>query len=317
MCVPTITLIMLTYNRELCVSRAIDSVLTQTYRDFEFVIVDNGSSDRSGVIADKYAERDERIRVIHRERGNIGSGRNVGLDAARGESIAFIDDDDWCEPDFLEFLHGIMVEYSADVTICGALKWENGVSLPVGAEDKLLVMDAEEAIIEMLWRKHYNNGFPTKLFKREMFGGVRFQETGLYDDIHVMYKVLANANKVLSYSLPKYNVTRHNNNNSMATTKHGQITTEYLNDYRAVYRTRSQWLCERFPENVAYWRYFDWSFQISMIEKIIRYHLLDCEAHLGEMRRELAAHKDEFMRSPYILDFEKEWMERHVLSQQI
>ena len=106
-----ISVIMLTYNREELVGRAIDCILAQTYRDFEFIIVDNGSSDRSGAIADEYAAKDSRIRVIHRERGNIGSGRNAGLDAAKGEYIAFIDDDDWTEPDFLEFLYNLLVEY--------------------------------------------------------------------------------------------------------------------------------------------------------------------------------------------------------------
>ena len=80
-----ISIIMLTYNREKFVSRAIDSMLAQTFGEFEYIIVDNGSSDRSGAIADEYEARDSRIKVIHRERGNIGSGRNAGLDAARVE----------------------------------------------------------------------------------------------------------------------------------------------------------------------------------------------------------------------------------------
>ena len=80
-----ISVIMLTYNRERLVPRAIESILNQTYQDFEFLIVDNGSTDKSGKIADTYARQDTRIRVIHRERGNIGAGRNTGLDTARGE----------------------------------------------------------------------------------------------------------------------------------------------------------------------------------------------------------------------------------------
>ena len=71
-----ISVMMLTYNREALVGRAIESILNQTHRDFEFIIVDNGSADRSGEIADAYAAQDARIRVIHRERGNIGAGRN-------------------------------------------------------------------------------------------------------------------------------------------------------------------------------------------------------------------------------------------------
>ena len=110
-----ISVIMLTYNREALVPRAIESILKQTYRAFEYIIVDNGSADRSGQIADEYAARDNRIRVIHRQRGNIGAGRNTGLDAAKGEYITFIDDDDWAEPDFLEFLLNLLEETKADV----------------------------------------------------------------------------------------------------------------------------------------------------------------------------------------------------------
>ena len=102
---PKISVIMLTYNRENLVSRAIESILNQTENDFEFVIIDNGSSDNSGKIADEYAKNDSRIKVIHREKGNIGSGRNTGLDAVNGEYVTFIDDDDWAESDFLEFLY--------------------------------------------------------------------------------------------------------------------------------------------------------------------------------------------------------------------
>jgi glycosyltransferase involved in cell wall biosynthesis len=309
---PVITVIMLTYNRESLVSRAIDSVLGQTFHDFEFIIVDNGSTDHSGVIADGYAARDGRIRVIHRGRGNIGSGRNTGMDAARGEYIAFIDDDDWCEPDFLAFLYSLATENGADVAICGATKWEGGASSPVGVPDKLIAMDAVTAIIELLWRKRYNNGFPTKLFRRSSSGETRFPETGRYDDIYLMYKIFANADTVVSYGLPKYNVLRHDHNNSAATTRHGMITAAYLDDYRSVYRERADWLCGRFPANADYWRYFDWSFQISMIEKIVKYKLPDCAAHLSDMRRELVEHRDEFVSSPYILDFEKEWMARYL-----
>ena len=148
-----ISVIMLVYNREALIPRAIESILGQTFRDFEFIIVDNGSADRSGQIADEYAARDGRIRVIHRERGNIGAGRNTGLDAARGEYIAFIDDDDWAEPDFLEFLSRLAEENRADVAICGAAD---------KIFDEKKIMTAEEARIELMWRKKYNMALDRK-----------------------------------------------------------------------------------------------------------------------------------------------------------
>ncbi len=79
----TVSVLMLTYNRETMVSRAIESILHQTFQDFEFIIVDNGSTDKSGAIVDEYAAQDNRIRVIHRKRGNIGAGRNTALDSAQ------------------------------------------------------------------------------------------------------------------------------------------------------------------------------------------------------------------------------------------
>ena len=307
-----ISVIMLTYNREHFVSRAIESILAQTFHDFEFIIINNGSKDRSGVIADEYAKKDCRIRVIHRERGNIGSGRNAGLDASRGEWVTFIDDDDFCEPDFLEFLYKLAMDNSANIAICGAKKWENDTHSLVGIADNPLVMSPETAIIELLLRKRYNNGFPTKLLSRNLFEQLRFPNEGLYDDIHLMYKVIAGADKIVSYGLPKYNVVRHENNNSSATTSYGMITAQYLNDYLDVYRNRANWLNEKFPNNTGYWNYFNWSFQISMINKIDCYNLSDCKVYFTEMQNELSKHYKEFLNSPYILDFERKWLLEYV-----
>lgn len=306
-----ISIIMLTYNRELIVGRAIESVLRQTYQDFEFIIVDNGSTDRSGQIADEYAEKYGCISVIHQERGSIGSGRNAGLSKAKGEYIAFIDDDDWCEPDFLEFLFNLAVENDADVAICGAEKNEHGTIQQVGISEKV-VLDAESAIVDLMWRKRFNNGFPTKLFSRSLFDGLCFPDRGQYDDIHLMYKVLADAKRIVSYGLPKYHVSRHNNNNSVATTKDGMITPEYLDEYRYAYRERTLWLLKRFPNKAAIWRYFDWSFQLSMVNKIISNNLLNCKPHLEEMLMDLRANYHEFYNCPWIMDFEKEWCKRYL-----
>lgn len=299
-----ISVIMLTYNREELVGRAIECILAQTYTDYEFIIVDNGSSDRSGAIADEYAANDSRIRVIHRERGNIGSGRNAGLDAAKGEYIAFIDDDDWTEPDFLEFLHNLLVEYGADVSICGA-------------EDKVFdekkVMTPEEALIELMWRKKYNMAFPTKMFRRELMETMRFPEDGAYDDIALMYRLLAEADKGVAYhGLPKYTFYRHPGNNSAWTTNHSLLNAETLDEYLGAYRTRTVWLSEKFPDSAASFQYFEWSFMISMVEKIHRLELKGCEKLLAYMTEVLTENREAFLNAPEILEFEKKWMDQYV-----
>ncbi|MDR2089687.1 MAG: glycosyltransferase [Clostridiales Family XIII bacterium] len=300
---PKISAAMLTYNREQLVGEAIESVLAQTFRDFEFIIIDNGSGDRSGAIADEYAARDGRIRVIHRARGNIGSGRNAGLDAARGEYIAFVDDDDRCEPDFLEFLHALATDNEADVSICGASDRACG---------ETRMYSAEEAVIELLRRKRFNVQFPTKLIRRRLFDGLRFSESARYDDIELMPRILAGANRVAYRGLPKYTFRRHGGNNSAWTTNHSLLDADTLNEYLRVYRDRTEWLTKRFPNSAAAWRYFEWSFHISMLEKVLRLGLTDCGKIADGLERTLAAHGAEFLNSPHIRDFESMWMKRYV-----
>jgi glycosyltransferase involved in cell wall biosynthesis len=300
---PEISVIMLTYNREKLVGRAMESVLAQTFRSFEFIVVDNGSTDKSGDVADGYAARDGRTRVIHRARGNIGAGRNTGLDAARGERIAFIDDDDRCEPDFLEFLRGLAAESGADVAVCGAED---------KAFDEKRVYSAEEAVTELLRRKRFNAQFPTKLIRRGLFDGIRFSEGAKYDDIELMPRILAGANRVAYHGLPKYTFYRHGGNNSAWTTDHRLLDRETLAEYLRVYRERTEWLCGRFPAGAEAWRYFERSFWISMVEKVSRLNLADCRDIAEDLRLRLAGCREDFAGSEHTLDFEREWLARYV-----
>ncbi|WP_339371680.1 glycosyltransferase family 2 protein [Paenibacillus elgii] len=298
-----ISVVMLTYNREDLVGRAIESILHQTFRDFEFIIVNNGSTDCSGAICDGYAVKDSRIQIIHRERGNIGSGRNTGLDIARGEYITFIDDDDYAEPDFLEFLYNLVVENNAEVAICGSAD---------KVFDEKRIMNAEEALIELMWRKRYNVAFPTKMFQRSLIEDLRFPVDGKYDDIALMYKLLAKPKRVAYHGLPKYTFVRHESNNSAWTTDHSLLTSETLDEYLHSYHMRTEWLSARFPDSAAAFRYFEWSFMIAMVEKIKRYQLSDCTEQLNTMLHKLQIYREEFLNSGFILDFEREWVERYV-----
>ena len=309
-----ISVIMLTYNREELLIRAIDSILNQTFKDFEFIIVDNGSTDKSGAIADEYALKDSRIKIIHREQGNIGSGRNAGLDAATGEYVAFIDDDDYAESDFLEFLYNLAKKHNADIAVCGSTKEENGQQLPNGIYqyDEKYIMDAEQATVNFLWRKLYNAAMPTKLVRREMFDSIRFLNEGKYDDITTTYRYFANAKIVAAHGLPKYCFYRHSGNNSSAATKHHLLNPVQLNEYLAAFRERTEYISKILPQLAGLALYSEWSYMISMVEKIHRYGLNNCADLLVLMCDNLRAHWDDFYYGKYILEFEKVWMERYV-----
>ena len=115
---PTISIISPVYNAEPFIEKCIDSILGQTYEDWELILVDDGSPDNAGVICDKYAAKDKRIRVIHKENGGVSAARQTGLNEAEGEYVIHVDPDDWVEPEMLEELLLKAKETRADVVIC-------------------------------------------------------------------------------------------------------------------------------------------------------------------------------------------------------
>lgn len=115
---PAISIIVAVYKAEAYLHRCVDSLLAQTFTDFEILLIDDGSPDRSGEICDEYATKDNRIRVIHKENGGVSSARQCGIDNARGEYTIHADPDDWVEPDMLEELYSTARKEHADMVIC-------------------------------------------------------------------------------------------------------------------------------------------------------------------------------------------------------
>jgi glycosyltransferase involved in cell wall biosynthesis len=290
---------MLTYNREKLMPLMAESVLAQDFSDFEFIIIDHGSTDKSGDLAEEFAEKDNRVKVIHTSRGNIGSGRNTGLDAAKGAYIAFIDDDDTLTPDYLSFHKNLIDTYGADISICGTSD---------RAYDELKIMSAEEALIALFERKYFIVQFPSKAIKATLFDGIHFSETAKFDDVENFPIVLSKTEKVAYYGLPKYIYNRHEGSESAWATDYSRLTPEILDEYLRVYKKRTDYLCDKFPDNALHWKYFRWSFMISMVDKIGKYNLEKCKTEQAEMIAELCKAKGSFLDCPYILDFEKEWM---------
>ena len=307
-----VSVIMLTYNREELVGRAIESILCQTMKDFEFIIVDNGSSDRSGEIAEEYAKKDSRIKVVHIPKSNIGTGRNAGLDLATGEYITFVDDDDTVEPDMLEFLYDLAVENGADISLSGSTKEVEGEFLPNCIFEEKLLMTPEEAVVTLLKRKKYNAAMPSKLLKKELFDKIRFKTEGKYDDISVVYKYFAEAKKIAAHGIPKYCFWRHPGNNSAFTTNDLLLTPEQLDEYFEAFRERTEYLSVKLPDIADYAQYSEWSYMISMCNKISKNNLVACQKQLDFVKKELMEHYDEFYDSPYMQEFEREFMRKYI-----
>ena len=110
-----LSIIVPVYNVENTLSRCLDSILRQTFKDYELLLIDDGSTDKSGLICDEYADKDKRIRVFHKINGGASSARNVGLDNAQGKYIGFVDSDDWVVADMYEYLIARLESTKSDV----------------------------------------------------------------------------------------------------------------------------------------------------------------------------------------------------------
>ncbi|WP_371378267.1 glycosyltransferase family 2 protein [Sporomusa aerivorans] len=290
-----ISVIILTYNRKHLLPRSIESVLKQSFSNFELLLIDNGSNDGSSEICDQYAQTDKRVRAVHTGGGNIGYGRNVGLDEARGNYITFVDDDDYCEHDMLEFLYNLAVGHQADISICGSTYFFETTQTfaPKYIFDKLLLLDKEQGVFELLERKRYNNATPTKLFSKKLFDEIRFKVSGKFDDIAMTYKIFEKATKTVAYGIPKYSFAKHGNNNS-GFIQSNQWMNEQLNEYIIAIEERNAYLKQRLPGLENYLRYSKWSYYLSMCDKFDAFNMNESRSVYDFMMKELENNLDEF-----------------------
>lgn len=198
-----ISVIIPIYNAELYLNRCIESVLQQTYTYLEVILVDDGSTDRSGVICDSFCESDERVKVIHQENGGPALARNIGLRNARGEYIGFVDSDDYITRDMYETLLAYMLD-DVDITCCGRMcVFSNGKYEPryLSAAKKYT---CEEALSEVLLVRKISSCVYTKLFRRILFEDVLFPAGRAGEDVPVIYNLFKKARNVFHVGKTKY-----------------------------------------------------------------------------------------------------------------
>lgn len=178
-----ISVIIPVYNVEKYVKRCLDCIIAQTYRDFEAILVDDGSTDSSGKICDEYALKDSRFKVIHKKNGGLSDARNEGIKYSSGEYIAFADSDDMVSPDFLLRLYTAAKATGADMTICKEIMFSNEAELPAPTTPSEAVVITYADYIRDVY-KHHPTYIPTwnKLYKRKIFDGVLFPVGRLHED---------------------------------------------------------------------------------------------------------------------------------------
>ena len=192
---PLISVIVPIFKVENYLDACVASILGQTYSNLELILIEDGSPDRSGEICDAWAAKDPRVKVIHKENGGGGLARNVGLDAASGDLIAFVDSDDYIAPDMFAYLYSLL-EQGADIAECGyADVVEDGFCFPE-EEGAVTFVTPEEALRENIYDTHFRQLIWNKLYRREMIEDIRFPVGTKIDDEFFTYKVLGNAKKL-------------------------------------------------------------------------------------------------------------------------
>ena len=203
---PEISVIVPIYQVEPYLRRCVDSILRQTFQDLEILLVDDGSPDGCGAICDAYAREDSRVRVLHKENGGLSSARNAGIDAARGEWLAFADSDDWLDPDMLEILHTAALKYGAQIAECSFRRVYSDCTreetLCTGACSTGTREDAVEGMYD--WNRFKTVAWD-KLYRRSVIGGIRYPAGRLHEDEFTTYRYCWNAETLVYVDASKYN----------------------------------------------------------------------------------------------------------------
>lgn len=201
-----ISVIIPVYNKEKYIEKCIDSVLSQSYRNLEIILVDDGSVDNSGKILDGYLEKDNRIKVFHNENQGVLAARNFGVKNSTGQYLTFIDADDTVEAEYLEKLLDVLTDNKCDISQCNYSNVVNGIVTPVADSGEVLAQSSDEAIEYILSGKKYVVGLWPKLYKRELFDNIpEYSGIKVNEDYIVNFSAFQNAQKTVFIDLPLYN----------------------------------------------------------------------------------------------------------------
>lgn len=263
-----ISIIVPIYNVEHYLGPCIHSLINQKYSDVEIILVDDGSTDASLSICERFAKLDSRIIVIHKENGGQGSARNRGLDIAKGEYISFIDGDDYVSDSMYTTMMTFFEKSSCDIVTCGLIT-HSGVRkshTPVPAKGTL--WDDPEKILKDYLCTHYIDGSPcNKIYKRHLWKDLRFPEGVAREDVYIMYRLLAKCKRIVHTGTCEYHyILRPGSSERRNFNPKFLISLQIADD-------RRDFIKEHFPNLLPLAERSCYGSRISAIRKIVRSHV--------------------------------------------
>jgi len=193
-----ISIIVPIYNVKKYIQQCVESLINQTYKNLEIILIDDGSTDGCGELCDEFGKKDQRIHVIHKQNGGLSDARNKGIDVASGDYIGFVDSDDWISHNMYEKMLSSLKSVNADIAVCGWVEEFLNNSIEKCPPQKIL--DKNEALKELLENLLIADHACDKLYKTSLFKNIRYPVGKTYEDILTTYKLFNNANKVLYIS---------------------------------------------------------------------------------------------------------------------
>ena len=202
---PLISIVLPVYNVENYLERCLKTVIAQTYKNIEIILVNDGSTDGSLKICEKYRFADSRIKIVNKENGGLSDARNVGIRNSNGEYITFIDSDDTVESDYVEYLYNLIKRSNVDMAVCAhTVVIEKTNSKFIVSTDNILLSD-KIAIKNMLYSNKVDTSAWAKLYKKSLFDEINYPKGMLFEDIATTYKLFLKAKKIIFGSQSKYN----------------------------------------------------------------------------------------------------------------
>lgn len=231
-----ISVIVPIYNIKQYLPRCIESILNQTYKDLEIILVNDGSNDGSNIVCENYLKQDNRIVLYNKKNGGLSDARNYALDRMKGEYVTFVDGDDCIEYDYIECLYNL-IQSNKDVSISIVDKviFSKDDELKSIKEKNKCILSKEEIIKKMLLRNGASHTAWGKLYKRELWDDIRFPLNRLYEDYLTIYKVFEHVEKVAYSDAKKYFYFQRNDsimNSKLTINKLSEVdVADEMNDY--------------------------------------------------------------------------------------
>ena len=200
-----VSIIVPIYKVENYLEKCLESIITQTYKNLQIILIDDGSPDGCGKICDEYAIKDSRIIVIHQKNKGLSAARNAGFEKVKGKYIGFVDSDDYIAEDMYESLVNAIEKYDTDISMCSYYKVDNNVVAKAEfPEIKDRIYSKNEALKELLLDHKIQNYVWNKLYKKELFTNIKFPDGKEFEDIATIFYVFEKINSIVKISQTKY-----------------------------------------------------------------------------------------------------------------